>query len=143
MDSNCASIFTGPGYSIDYLVLVDGRASDYRMAVSGFRTTVEGDHVQAAGWHTGSSDYYFTAMLGWRLYLGHGMDEVGPAALQHTLDGGVTWQTIARLPWTGASFQFLDPQTGWALVSLPWGGALVKTTDGGLTWETINPMLAP
>jgi len=61
--------------------------------------------------------------------------------LYHTTDGGSTWST-SSIPFSGASFQFVDTSDGWALVGL--GGAMsheavaiFRTNDGGNSWNQV------
>lgn len=130
-------------FVIDYLTLIDENDS--------FTTTIDGIAMPAevgrfhefGGWMTDESEFFYNEQLGWRLYIGRNADANGPEYVQATQDGGNTWKTLTPVPWQDAHFQFLDPQNGWALVTLPWGNALVKTTDGGSTWEELNPVLAP
>ncbi|HEX9028681.1 MAG TPA: hypothetical protein VF823_05855, partial [Anaerolineales bacterium] len=61
--------------------------------------------------------------------------------LYHTLDAGKTW-TSGKVPFSGASLDFLDTKVGWALFASDCGagscgGSLFHTTDGGLTWSEL------
>jgi len=68
-----------------------------------------------------------------------------------THDGAQTWQTLpASLDFDINSagsfvsqFQFIDLQTGWAVVPAPDGSTyrLWKSTDGGATWAQLTPAL--
>ncbi len=61
--------------------------------------------------------------------------------LFHTQDGGLSWIETA-VPFDNARYFFLDPSTGYALVSLGAGAgshyvALYRTLDGGITWAEV------
>jgi photosystem II stability/assembly factor-like uncharacterized protein len=130
-------------FFVSYLTLIDNN-NQLKTTIDGVVAWAElGDHYGQGGWLTNQSEIFYNSQLGWRLYIGAGADANGPVYLQHTQDGGDTWDTLAPIPWQDAHFQFLDPQNGWALVTLPWGKALVKTTNGGKTWEEISPVMIP
>lgn len=62
-------------------------------------------------------------------------------SLYHTRDGGTIWQATSP-PFEHASFTFLDPQVGYALVSLGAGAgshyvALYRTLDSGIRWTMV------
>ncbi len=72
------------------------------------------------------------------------------SALCVTRDGAQTWEHIATPFAFDASqagsyvvqFDFVDANTGWAIVADPGGQVLfVKTTDGGRTWIDLKPHL--
>ena len=61
--------------------------------------------------------------------------------LFHTQDGGLTWSQTP-LPFDNARYFFLDPSSGYALVSLGAGAgshyvALYRTLDGGTSWTEV------
>jgi photosystem II stability/assembly factor-like uncharacterized protein len=76
---------------------------------------------------------------GWRMDSG---DDNRSGRLQRTADGGRTWTVIKTVGWQEAHFDFVDQQTGWALVTSQDTTALVHTIDGGQTWEEIRPVIA-
>jgi photosystem II stability/assembly factor-like uncharacterized protein len=128
-------------FFVSYLTVIDNN-SQLKTTIDGIVAWAElGDYYEQGGWVTNQSEFFHDNQLGWRLYTGAGMDANGPVYLQRTQDGGDTWETIAPVPWQDARFQFLDTQNGWALVTLPWGKALVKTSDGGETWEEIETVI--
>jgi photosystem II stability/assembly factor-like uncharacterized protein len=64
-----------------------------------------------------------------------------PASLYHSLDGGASW-SVLEVPFDNASYEFVDPDTGYALVSLGAGAgshfyAIYRTLDGGETWTEV------
>ncbi len=64
-----------------------------------------------------------------------------PANLYHTQDGGITWQ-VSPIPFESARYEFLDLNTGYAMVSLGAGAgshyyAIYRTTDGGSSWTEV------
>ncbi len=61
--------------------------------------------------------------------------------LYRTIDGGATWESIS-VPFGGASIDFIDPLTGWALAGLGYAlsheaVAVFRTSDGGITWSRV------
>jgi len=71
--------------------------------------------------------------------------------LYQTTNGGQSWTLLKRTGWTGAQFDFLDAQIGWAVASscpelrcywYEYVTAVVKTIDGGRTWQLVEPRLA-
>ncbi len=61
--------------------------------------------------------------------------------LYHTRDGAETWM-IASPPFDNATFEFIDQNTGYALVGLGVGAgshyvAIYRTQDGGQTWTQV------
>lgn len=130
-------------FFVSYLTLIDNN-SRLKTTIDGIVAWTEvGSDYGSGGWITNQSEFFYNSQLGWRLYLGWNVDENGPVYLQQSQNGGDTWETIAPVPWRDAHFQFLDPQHGWALVTLPWGNTLVETSDGGQTWEELEPVVAP
>jgi WD40 repeat protein len=88
-------------------------------------------------WNTGGFPYFMNDTLGWVLVIpGSGLSNT----LQHTQDGGVTWQVIRRVAWEEARFSFVDERTGWAIATSGEESALVHTTNGGESWEEIIPV---
>jgi photosystem II stability/assembly factor-like uncharacterized protein len=75
-------------------------------------------------------------------------DSPATYSLLQTLDGGVSWTTLATLPdeltlfdATGAPrISFIDANAGWAVTS---SGGLMSTTDGGANWIPLTPVLVP
>ncbi len=72
------------------------------------------------------------------------------AQLCSTHDGGEDWQQISTpFPFSSPAgdvlvteVDFIDHQTGWAILADQQGGAaLLKTTDGGHTWIRLQPRL--
>ena len=68
---------------------------------------------------------------------------VTETSLVRTLDGGLTWYDITppgggRLGYSASIF-FLDPNTGWVVISGPdhLNGTLAITKDGGLNWSSV------
>ncbi len=53
--------------------------------------------------------------------------------LLSTTDGGGTWRSLATLPASATSLDFVSAHTGWAAV----GGKLYETTDGGIRWSAL------
>ncbi|HET9914221.1 MAG TPA: hypothetical protein VFQ13_20165, partial [Anaerolineales bacterium] len=142
--SSCNSdYYVARYFSVSYLTIIAADNSfktiPAGMVVQG--TAGEYGYYEFGGWTTNQSEFFYNDQLGWRLYFGAGTDANGPIYFQHTRNGGDTWKTLAPVPWQDARFQFLDPQNGWALVTLPWGNALVKTADGGETWEEIETVI--
>lgn len=75
--------------------------------------------------------------------------DAGGGNLQHTADGGATWELVKKLGWIG-QLDFVDAQTGWAVAqACPDADcftrlmALVKTEDAGGTWSELKPEVAP
>lgn len=54
-----------------------------------------------------------------------------------THDGGKTWELVKSVTWDG-QFDFIDPQTGWAVAQSGGDIALVKTQDGGAKWSILE-----
>ncbi|HET9910960.1 MAG TPA: hypothetical protein VFQ13_03670, partial [Anaerolineales bacterium] len=91
---------------------------------------------QSSGWMTMGSEYFLDTDHGWRLY----WDLVTNGRwLQKTVDGGKTWESTKAVAWRTARFEFVDAQTGWAIVTGQAGlPSLVKTVDGGRTWGLLD-----
>ena len=139
--SSCHSSYsTRPYFSIDYMTIIDENASLKIMTDGVLAQDATGKYGYGhfGGWTSNQTDYFYNDQFGWRLYIGTNADENGPVYLQRTQDGGEAWETILPVPWQNARFQFLDPENGWALVTLPWGNAIVRTADGGKTWQEIT-----
>jgi photosystem II stability/assembly factor-like uncharacterized protein len=71
-------------------------------------------------------------------------------ALCVTHDGAKTWQTIQsnkRFPSQGdevlSAIDFVNAQTGWAIVLLKEASVLYQTSDGGVTWNVLKAVLIP
>jgi photosystem II stability/assembly factor-like uncharacterized protein len=68
-------------------------------------------------------------------------------ALYHTLDGGLTWSTVAATGISVGEFflkvDFVDSLNGWVLTTpddMTWEPLnLYRTTDGGASWELLLP----
>ena len=65
----------------------------------------------------------------------------GSGTLYHTTDGGQTW-TATPTPFDNAQYTFVDPNGGYALVSLGVAAgsqyvAIYQTTDGGVNWTQV------
>jgi photosystem II stability/assembly factor-like uncharacterized protein len=88
-------------------------------------------------WLATGNEQFLDATTAWRLLPG------SPGQVQRTTDGGRTWTTIKDVAWENAQFNFIDVQTGWALVTAGDISALVQTTDGGQTWVEIHPVVGP
>lgn len=56
----------------------------------------------------------------------------GPSDILGTTDGGRTWQSQVKLPYSINDIFFIDKLTGWACGSK---GAIYHTSDGGLSWN--------
>ena len=54
-------------------------------------------------------------------------------AILSTTDGGGTWRSLATLPASATSLDFVSAQTAWAAA----GGKLYETTDGGTRWSAL------
>jgi len=67
----------------------------------------------------------------------------GLSEIQQTLDRGHTWNTIKKVAWDSASFDFVDEQNGWSLVTAGMNTMFLKTTDGGRSWELLAPSVVP
>jgi photosystem II stability/assembly factor-like uncharacterized protein len=73
-----------------------------------------------------------------------------PIKIQHTSDGGVSWQTATINNITGGlaedTLRFINPQQGWLLTSeaegmLHYTVNIYRTTDGGQSWTNVsNPL---
>jgi len=92
------------------------------------------------------SAYYLDHRHAWLLLPS---DDYTDGTLYHTANGGETWQDT-YVPFAGASLQFLDDETGYALADLGVGAgsmavALYWTEDGGTTWTLryINDPTSP
>jgi photosystem II stability/assembly factor-like uncharacterized protein len=59
-----------------------------------------------------------------------------------TLDGGKNWKAISVVSWDG-SFDFANPQTGWAVARADDNIALVRSENGGQTWALLKPKIIP
>jgi photosystem II stability/assembly factor-like uncharacterized protein len=59
-----------------------------------------------------------------------------------TSDGGVTWELQKTVNWDG-QFNFVDPDTGWAVARNEGELALVVTNDRGKTWDIIEAVIGP
>jgi len=61
--------------------------------------------------------------------------------LLHTVDGGRTWEELARLPYPAGNFEFIDTRHGWLMITTPAAGSettwIHQTTDGGRTWVEV------
>ena len=66
----------------------------------------------------------------------------GLSEIQQTLGRGHTWNTIKKVAWDSASFDFVDEQNGWAIVSLGANTLFLNTRDGGRNWEMLAPWVA-
>ncbi len=81
---------------------------------------------------------------GWKINgSGTGLGSCHGAVLHFTTDGGNTWEkkVMSNMPGdVGLEVQFLDDNTGWALIYNPMTGAglFQKSTDGGNNWTTIT-----
>lgn len=79
--------------------------------------------------------HFFDARTAWMLLAA---DDYTTGTLYRTQDGGSNWNSSA-VPFAYASFQFLDPNNGFALASLGAGAgsqavALYRTSDAGQNW---------
>lgn len=63
--------------------------------------------------------------------------------IQRTVDRGMTWDTIKRVAWQYARFDFVNEQVGWAMITSGTNALLLKTVDGGKTWEHLVPFIEP
>jgi photosystem II stability/assembly factor-like uncharacterized protein len=90
-------------------------------------------------WMSSGNEFFLANRTGWRL---NSAGSTQLSLLLHTNDGGATWTTIKTVGWQEAHFDFVDQQTGWALVTSQDTTALVHTIDGGQTWEEIKPVVA-
>jgi photosystem II stability/assembly factor-like uncharacterized protein len=97
--------------------------------------------------NSGAFDF-ISSTVGW--WLGWDGTTNNASQLYQTSDGGGTWTLLKRTGWSGAQLDFIDEQTGWAVVQscndadcATTVAALVKTEDGGKTWKEIKPQIAP
>ncbi|MDR3575800.1 MAG: YCF48-related protein [Anaerolineaceae bacterium] len=88
-------------------------------------------------WDASIGQRFYDAQNGWRLTAASNGSQYW---LQHTADGGNTWQTLKTVSWQDAQFNFVDPQTGLAIVSIGAVSALLRTADGGKTWQQLKPL---
>jgi photosystem II stability/assembly factor-like uncharacterized protein len=87
------------------------------------------------------SGAFLDALHGW--VLTPGADYLS-GTLYRTKDAGGTWQS-ATVPFSGASFDFLDATLGWAMVGTGAGAGsssvdIYQTNDGGSSWSRIYSM---
>ncbi len=80
------------------------------------------------------SEYFLDGQQGWRIAYG---------SVQKTFDGGQSWENGKTVIWENASFSFVDPWTGWAIVTIGDATALLMTQDGGKNWKEIKPIIGP
>ncbi len=88
------------------------------------------------GWGASIGTSFYDGQTGWRLTPGNNSQ----FWLQHTSDGGNTWQTLKVVSWQAIQFSFVDPQTGLAIVSIGATSALLRSSDGGKTWQELKPV---
>jgi photosystem II stability/assembly factor-like uncharacterized protein len=50
---------------------------------------------------------------------------------------------IKKVAWDSASFDFVDEQNGWAIVTAGTNTMLLQTQDGGRNWEILAPSVSP
>ncbi len=63
---------------------------------------------------------------------------VGDSGLFHTVDGGLSWGTVATpLPGPWGCITFVSPQVGFCGGGWFGTGALLRTLDGGATWSVV------
>lgn len=93
-------------------------------------------------WHSAWNESFLNRNEGWRqscIYVS------GLCALEHTVDGGVTWSTIKKVYWSVWQLDFIDSKVGWAIVFLNDASStkgLIHTSNGGETWVEIEPKVA-
>ena len=90
-------------------------------------------------WIPGGGEDFLPNGMGWRLFVPGGK-QLNP--IQKTSDGGKTWTTIQKVAWPYAQFDFVNEQTGWAIVT-SYNTALVHTDNGGITWAELKPTITP
>ncbi len=93
---------------------------------------------------------FITATMGWSLQ--REKFASFQSQLYQTTDGGQTWIPLTQTNWADAQLNFLNDQTGWAVVVTCedvdcnpyfYPKVLVNTTDGGKTWLEIQPQVIP
>jgi photosystem II stability/assembly factor-like uncharacterized protein len=87
---------------------------------------------------TAFGSFFLDASNGWVAVMG---SDPTSSSLYHTIDGGITWRTIA-VPFGGGLLYFVDALNGWELVGLGAGMsheavAIFRTNDGGNTWTQV------
>ena len=96
-----------------------------------------GEHWHS--WIATGSESFLNPAEGWRLYPAN----AGQAGqFQQTSNGGQDWVTLANLSWQSARFDFVDRQTGWAIVTGNGATTLERTADGGRHWTDLQPEVA-
>jgi hypothetical protein len=92
-------------------------------------------------WRNAGPVQFVNPFLGWQLF---STAPNAPGQLQKTTDGGQTWTTVQNVSWPNVRLDFIDEQTGWAIVTGPNNSyALVSTTDGGKTWTDMKAIIEP
>lgn len=85
-------------------------------------------------WQASGNEFFLDAQNGWRL---------ANRQVQQTFNSGQDWVSIKTVAWETAQFDFVDTDSGWAIVTNGSATALVQTTDGGKTWQEITPLVGP
>ena len=85
-------------------------------------------------WQASGNEFFLDAQNGWRL---------ANKQVQQTFNSGQDWVSIKTVAWETAQFDFVDIDSGWAIVTNGSATALVQTTDGGKTWQEITPLVGP
>jgi photosystem II stability/assembly factor-like uncharacterized protein len=86
-----------------------------------------------ASWSAASAPPGELGMLDGRLTWAFGRE------IHRTPDEGLTWSLIKTVSWDG-EFDFVTPDSGWAVARDGEEIALVRTVDGGATWQLLEPV---
>lgn len=108
------------------------------VTVDGGQTWLDATPAALAGTSSGLSPFFLNADTAW---MTPGSFGSGSGTLYHTTDGGLNW-TSTPVPFDNALYTFVDPNGGYALVSLGVGAgsqyvAIYQTTDAGANWTEV------